>query len=246
METTRPISRADAARAKGVSRAAVSIACKVGGQLHAAQLDGGRIDEAHPAFAAWLSSGAKAIKRAEQPDAAPTKPTKPAAAAPRAPTGKAKPPRKQPSGPTAPRPGKGAAKPPKKPSELAAPPAVAADELDAYASLLSELLERFGTARNFRDWLLARKAIADIREKELKNEEKEGLSISRELVQTHVIGLIEGFTRQLLSDTPKTIARTLYSMARSSQPLEAAEAKVRGLISAQLVPVKEHATRVLE
>lgn len=110
---------------------------------------------------------------------------------------------------------------------------------------LRELTARFGTTLEFKDWLDARKKVADIREKDLKNFETEGKLISRELVEHHVFGAIENANRQLLADSPKTITRRIYAMARSGAPLEEAERVVRDIISSQLRPVKATASRVL-
>jgi len=110
---------------------------------------------------------------------------------------------------------------------------------------LRELTDKFGTVTAFKDWLDARKKISDIREKDLKNAEVEGTLISRELVEHHVFGAIENANRQLLSDSPKTITRRLFAMARSGAPPEEAERVVRDIVSSQLRPVKATAARVL-
>lgn len=50
----RPESRAALAARRGVTRGAVTLACRPGGALAAAALPGGRVDTAHPAAIAWL------------------------------------------------------------------------------------------------------------------------------------------------------------------------------------------------
>lgn len=237
----RLVSRAEFARLAGVSKPAVTKASK--GPLLQAACSADRIDVDHPDAVAYVAAATKGRKggasAAEQTDRAPTKTPKSTKAAPRAPTPPAKPGRKR------------AAKPPAPPHPPPPPPpptvpAEGAKPLDAYAQMLDELVTEFGTARNFRDWLQSRKMIADIREKELKIDEAEGRLIRRDLVMTHLLGLIEGAFRQLLTDTPKKITRTMYAMARSDSPLEEAEARTRAFMSEQLEPLRDHAVRVLE
>src|SRR5688572_6935798 len=56
-----PISKADLAARKGVTRSAVTKACLPGGPLAEALLETNRIDLSHPAAEAWLASGAGSI-----------------------------------------------------------------------------------------------------------------------------------------------------------------------------------------
>ncbi len=119
-------------------------------------------------------------------------------------------------------------------------------DISRYADLtLRELVDRFGSVRALKDWLEALKKIEDIREKRLNNEEVQKQLISRELVKTHVFGFLEAGNRRLLGDTPKTIARKLYALARSDQPIEEGEKLVRELIGSQLGPQKERVSKLL-
>jgi hypothetical protein len=63
----KPIPKADAARKKGVTRGAVTLACRPGHALHASLLPNGRIDSGHAAYLAWLG-------QETETDAAPTQP----------------------------------------------------------------------------------------------------------------------------------------------------------------------------
>jgi hypothetical protein len=119
-------------------------------------------------------------------------------------------------------------------------------DFDEYGDLtLRELIDKYGTVTGVSDWLDSMKKIVDIHEKNLKNAEREGQLIPRELVQVHVFGAIESANRRLLSDAAKTIAHELYPMARRGDPVEAAEKKVRELIGKIITPVKVTAARVL-
>jgi len=120
------------------------------------------------------------------------------------------------------------------------------EDIERYAHMtLEQLTRKFGTATAFTDWLTARKRISDIREKDLKNDERAGRLIPRELVRTHVFSHIEAANRRLLQDAATTIARRIYAAAKGGKPVEEAEAIVREIMSSQLRPVKASAARAL-
>jgi hypothetical protein len=226
------VSRADAARLKEVSGAAITKACRK--QL-ADALVGDRIDLDHDAARAYF--GAALERRVEVgagTDGAPTSKPKAAARSAAAPTrGRAG------KSPAAPAPTR--LRPPKE----SPPPLNTVKELDEFGSLLRPLVARFGTARSFRDYLAALKELETIREKILGNDETEGRLISRELVKTHVLGAIEAGNRRLLSDAPKTIARRVFAAAKSGGTVEDAEQLVREIVGSHLNPVKTTASRLL-
>ena len=131
---------------------------------------------------------------------------------------------------------------------VAAPVAVqpgSDDDLAYLADTLQPLLERFGTQQAFRDFLVALKTVEEIRGKRLDNEETEGKLIERELVRVHVFGAIESANRQLLTDIPKTVTRTLYAYAKSGVPAETSEREVRDMLAKVLEPVKAKASKAL-
>ncbi len=198
---------------------------------------------------AWLKGGAKGSDAASglkkpagavrattaKPDRAPTPTRKRARATASKPTPSPKQAKKRTGKPTAP--------PPEKPP--APPPAPKYPALFPTDGDLEGVLEKFGTHRNLKDSLQLRKTYVDIREKETRLAETEGQLISRELFRK-LVGAIETGFRQMLTDLPKTVARTLYAMARSDRPLEEGESKTRELVGAQLESVKEHARRLLK
>ena len=110
---------------------------------------------------------------------------------------------------------------------------------------LSELIERFGTERSFRDWLEALNKLESLREKRLNIEARQRTLISRELVRSHVFGAIDAGFRRLLTDTPRTIVAMIYAKAKADVPLEEAERTVREVMQKQLSPIKSTAARVL-
>jgi hypothetical protein len=227
----RTISRAELAKLAGVSKAAVTKQCAKG--LAPAAV-GDRVDLDHAACRAWLAARGVKIPKA---DRAPTRPKKPASVPPPAPTKPADNRKSRSSKPTAPGPDDEL---PELEFGVGSP-----EDLEAIAETIRPLLERFGTERAFRDWLLALKEIETIREKRLSNEEAEGLLIYRELVRTHVYGRIEACHRRLLGDVPKTLTRRVYALAKNGTPIEEAEAVVRELVGSQLDPMKVAVDRTL-
>lgn len=251
----RLISRVELARLARVSKPAVTKF--LGKHKDACVRD--RVNVDHPAVQAWLKSkgvkvpvesaalaGAvaqpvapKQFRKAAKTDAAPTTPapatqkrgSKQAAAEPSLPP---EPPRRE-------RRRRGAADLPEQPEGAGSD-----EDLTRLARTLRPVLARFGTERNFKDWLDALKVIEDIRQKRNNNDEQEGRLIERVLVKTHVFGAIDGSHRRLLGDFPKTITRVLYAAHASGQSIEESEAAVREKVSMLLKSVKATAKRVLD
>jgi hypothetical protein len=214
------LSKADFARVADVSKQAVGKAMKEG-KLKAAVV-GDRVDFMHPQAVAYLERPRPGSRR-RKPDPKPEKKAKAASSSDGDPTSD----------------GNGAP---------AAESLVTDTGLDIsrYADMtLRTLVDRFGSVRALKDWLEALKKIEDIREKRLNNEEVQRHLISRELVKTHVFGFLEAGNRRLLGDTPKTIARRLYGLARSDAPIEEGEKLVREIIGSQLNPQKDRVAKLL-
>jgi hypothetical protein len=247
----RPISRAEMARTAGVSKQAISKACK---KELAPACQGDRVDLDHPAVAVYLKRQGKEVppvrapRAAARPPGAPTSPRKGRASAPppapRAPTPKAKGPPGRPRKPTRDTPDDereevGHLRPREGVHEGSN------EDLRDLTDCLMPLVERFGTDLRFSDWLSSLKDIELIREKRLKNGETEGGLISRELVKQHVLGAVESANKRLLGDAAKTIAAKVANIIRSGGGLEEAQRAVREEISKQLKPVKDKAARNL-
>jgi hypothetical protein len=110
---------------------------------------------------------------------------------------------------------------------------------------LREIVERHGTETRIIQLLDIRKKIEDIRSKELDNDETEGKLVSRELVQTHVLGAFDAAFRRMLENASKTCAREIYSACKNDMPPESAEATVRGILSRELQVAKTAASKAL-
>lgn len=263
----RTVSRSDFARIAGVSATAITKSC-TRGVLQEACTDKRRIDLDHPAAQKYLlekgveptTVGPLSPKsRSKASSARPRKDPKEGAGGKRKgnASAKAKPKTaKKAAAKAKPNAKKNRARPeaPAAAEEPPAPPALAdmADPVNDLPDIdelndmtIREVISRWGTLPQFADVLEARKHIAAIREKDLKNQEKEGKLIPREPIRVLVFGAIDGVNRRLLSDAPKTVVRRIYAMARSGVDAEEAEKVVRDILSATLAPLKTSARRVI-
>ena len=84
---------------------------------------------------------------------------------------------------------------------------------------LRELVDLYGTANQFVDWLKATKAIEDIRDKRLRNDEREKQYLPRDMVQMVVSEFVRCFHLQL-TDSAKTIATQIQHMTKAGQSVE--------------------------
>lgn len=232
-------SKAEVSRLCDVSEAAIGKQCKPGGKLHAAMV-GTRIDVDHPAAAAYLRGKGAAPPRIRRK--APQSPVEAPADRPSTDEGRPPAPLSYPPSDHGP-PSTG--KSPEDAREYLRELGKGLRIRDLPGMTLQQLVERFGTATAFKDYLDARKKIEDIVGKELENDETVGRLISRDLVRTHVFGAIEQANKRLLQDAAPNISRTVYALARRGAPVEDAEREARDVIGRILNPVKDQAARAL-
>jgi hypothetical protein len=120
------------------------------------------------------------------------------------------------------------------------------DDLEALGDLtLREITESYGSLTGFVDHVEARKKIAETHRIELQNAQTEGDLISRDLVRTHVFGMIDAVQRRLLTDTVKTVASRVFQLVKAGETLEEAERVAHDLVSSTLAPLKTSAARTL-
>lgn len=111
---------------------------------------------------------------------------------------------------------------------------------------IGKLLEMFGTSERLKTWLSVAKTLEDIEGRQVKNAKSKGELISRDLVRTHIFGMIDDSHKRLLTDEPRALARRLSGLAKSGASLEEMEQAIRDSMSKQLRNVKATATRVLK
>jgi hypothetical protein len=110
---------------------------------------------------------------------------------------------------------------------------------------LRKLITRFGHDTRFIDWLKTTKMIEDIHEKRLKNSEKEGELISRDVVKSGIIETINTTHTRMLTDGAKTIGVRAFAMVESgASPLEIEEL-VADQLGSLIRPAKSKMARVL-
>lgn len=225
-------SKAEFARLAGVSRPAITKACK--GVLAAALVDD-RIDLNHPAAKRYLIGDAAPKKSPATPGKRTARaPTKKAAAVKSVPRQRTKPsrPRKKLPKPT----------PPHRPSPKLNSDG-SCDELAEWT--LEQIVEQFGSIRSYKDILEAHEKRERARKNRLDNEKTEGQLIERERVRTHVLGFIEASHKRILGDASKTIASRTMALVRSGANLQEVERFVRETLGATLRPARDAAVRNL-
>jgi hypothetical protein len=224
------ISRADMARRLGVSRAAVTRACKAGGRL-APAVSGSGVNCLHDAARLWLAQRKPGLVSG---------PSSPRSAAARPPSAPIPVDEAEPGDPED--------GPPPSPDELERElgPHLGSD-LDALAEPLGQLTELgarlqtlYGEARDFERWVKCRKLLEEARKAEHLRGRIEGRLIARTTVVRMVDHADVAF-RLLLSDAPRTIATRL-----SCPDIPAATAMIRELMSQALSAAREQMAAALE
>jgi hypothetical protein len=214
------ISRADMARKLGVSRPAITKACREGGRL-AAACDGTSINVLHANAQLWLLERAASVEVEPQrePHVAPVN---------RGPGRRPEEPEPEPEPEAPPAPARATRRrPAPAPAPVELPP-IEVDEdepedeqsiedleeqlgprqwtnLAELAEPLTVLTERYGDARDFEGWIRGRKALEEARKAQMIRERLEGRLIARTTVVRMFEHLDTAF-RLLLSDAPRSIA----------------------------------------
>ena len=111
---------------------------------------------------------------------------------------------------------------------------------------IGKLLELFGTSERLKSWLTVAKTLEEIEGRQVKNAQAKGDLISRDMVRTHIFGMIDDSHKRLLTDEPRALARRLSGLAKSGASLEEMEQAIRDSMSKQLRNVKATATRMLK
>jgi hypothetical protein len=109
-----------------------------------------------------------------------------------------------------------------------------------------EVAERYGTDRQYVNWLEAYAKREQARKSRLANEQTEGSLIEREFVETHVFAIIDALFRRLLTDAARTIASRLSTLVKAGAPIEKCEREAREQISKQLRAIRTKVTGALQ
>lgn len=113
------------------------------------------------------------------------------------------------------------------------------DDVSQYLNMtLSAIIEKFGTGGKFIDWLKAVKGIEDIRDRRLRNDEREGLYVPREIVEK-VIGEFERCFLLQLRDASKTIASQIIASAKAGESISVSRGIAEDMIGAPISDAKK-------
>lgn len=120
------------------------------------------------------------------------------------------------------------------------------DDIEGMADMtLRELIEKFGTATRFHDWLKALKEIEAVNEKRIKNAQSRGRLISRSLVETGVIDPFNSAHIRLLTDGAKAITTAVLAKHQAGVEEQEIEKYVTDVVGSFIRPVKNKIERNL-
>jgi len=228
MPRRRLISRTELARRAGVSQPAVTKLCNRGKLAPACVRD--KVDLDHPAAVEYLASHGVEVPPRAKPRAKKVS-AKPAKSKPRG--------RKRVGQPKA---AGGTSRQDTDPDLASAVEAIesldlglSAKDAEFFASMTLERIAReYGTMGQFESVVKAVSTIAQIRERDDKHRREEGSVITRELVQTHVMGALEKLSRHLAKPVPDTVAARVIDMHDGGKPIEEIRRVAREIMGAEL------------
>lgn len=215
------ISRAELSRWAGVSRTAVTKACRIGGPLFDA-LSGKGVDVEHPIAREWLGAHGVHELPGSRPKAPPAK--KKAARTARPKTAKPK---------SAPAP--------------AVHPTVPGQEISDLEELtVREVVMRYGSVDGFKRFVESLKNIAEYKHRELRVRQQRGELIERDVVAGVVFPMIDVAFARLVSDVPESLSKILIARVEAGGPETAVDVVqlIRDANSRVLKNVKQSAARL--
>jgi len=218
----RVISKAELARWAGVSRQAVTKACKPGALLYDAT-DSKGVDVEHPIVREWLSGhGVSELpepgRKADNPASSGKKTARPK-------TSKTKSP------------------PPPVQTQTAPLP----HELKELEDLtVREVVMRYGSVDGFKRFVDSLKNIAEYKHRELRVKQQRGDLIEREKVAGLVFPLIDVAFARLVSDVPESVSKLIVARVESGGPETTADVQqlIRDANSRVLKNLKQSASRM--
>lgn len=218
----RQISKAELARWAGVSRQALTKACKPGGPLYDAT-DSKGVDVEHPIVREWLAG--HGVEELPEVGHAAKKSTVPRKKPDRAKTSKPK----------------SADSPPMVPTTPAGYDIKNLEELT-----VREVVMRYGSVDGFKRFVESLKNIAEYKHRELRVRQQRGELIERDKVAGLVFPLIEVAFSRLVSDVPESISKLVVARVEAGGPETTADVQqlIRDANSRVLKNLKQSADRL--
>lgn len=116
--------------------------------------------------------------------------------------------------------------------------------IQAFADMtLREVIQRYGTDQRFLEWLKATKEIETIQANRIKNAEKVGELVNRELMKKGVLDVLDGAFTRMMTDGAKSVAAQAHSMSQAGLPVEDIEQMVSKQLSTFIKPTKSKMAR---
>jgi hypothetical protein len=104
---------------------------------------------------------------------------------------------------------------------------------------LISVVQRFGTAPQFRDWVAATKQLISITKEFINVKQARGEYMSRDHVARYVIPLVDNAFNRLVGDLPENVTTQIYGMVQSGAEEHEVKAYLRENISKTIKDVKQ-------
>jgi len=114
-----------------------------------------------------------------------------------------------------------------------------------WSGIRKKISDRYGSDKGGLEYFKIVRAIEEHKMMQLKRAQKEGELIPRDMVKTHIYGMIDALFTRFLRDAPRTISTRCYALSKSGAPVEDAESLIQGIISQHLKGVVAKANRIL-
>lgn len=116
--------------------------------------------------------------------------------------------------------------------------------IQAYADMtLREVIRLYGTDQRFLEWLKATKEIEAIQANRIKNAEKVGELVNRDLIKKNVLDVLDGAFTRMLTDGAKSIAAQAHTMSKADMTVEEVEQMVSKQLTTFIRPTKSKMAR---
>lgn len=111
---------------------------------------------------------------------------------------------------------------------------------------LREVVQTFGTSTKFKEFLDALGKMEQTEERRLKNEERSGKLIARDLVSVAFIDVFDAAHRRLMTDGARSLSASVAAKIRADIPTPEIEAHISDVIGSFITPAKDKAVRYLD
>jgi len=111
---------------------------------------------------------------------------------------------------------------------------------------LNWIIDHFGSAEEFRNWTKAVHELEKTQERRIKNFREEGKLVSQRLIKLGIIDPIEEAFRKMLVDGARTMSIRIHGMVLGGRKVHDVEEYIRETVGSYIRPAKVHIGRTLE